>query len=235
MTGADRAELGTLAWPDVPPRRCLVVTLGATEQHGPHLPLSTDTLIAAELAARLVDRHPAHCLLGPVIPVGASGEHQAFAGTLSIGTEALEHLLVELVRSAAHSFAGVVLVNGHGGNHDAVAGAARLLRSQEHRVMAWAPSVPPGGDLHAGRTETAVLMALAPHLVHGDRVAEGVSGAVGSITELLPAMRSGGVAAVSPNGVLGDPSGATAEQGVALLGAWEASLVGEFERWRAGS
>ena len=227
------SELGALAWPDVPPARCLVVTLGATEQHGPHLPLSTDTLIAAELAARLVRLRPGDCLLGPVIPVGASGEHQSFAGTLSIGTDVLEQLVVELVRSAAHSFDGVVLVNGHGGNVEAVARAVRLLTSHQHRVLAWAPSVPPGGDLHAGRTETAVLMALVPVLVHVDRVAHGAVGATGAITELLPAMRSGGVAAVSPNGVLGDPSAATPEEGLALLDEWAAALLDAFDRWRA--
>ena len=214
MTALGSSELGALAWTDVPQERCLVIALGATEQHGPHLPLSTDTIIATELSRRLVAARASHCVMGPIIPVGASGEHQSFAGTLSIGTAALEHLVVELVRSAGHSFDAVVLVNGHGGNVEAISAAVGLLTSQQHRVLAWAPSLPPGGDLHAGHTETAVLMALAPLLVRAERLEAGATGPIG---ELLPAMRSGGVAAVSPNGVLGDPTAATVQDGWMVL------------------
>ena len=221
-------SLADLAWPDVPEHGLVVMPLGSTEQHGPHLPLSTDTLIAAELAGRLCAARSAQCVLGPTIPVGASGEHQGFAGTLSIGTEALRHLLVELVRSAVHSFAGVVLVNGHGGNHQAVGSAVELLCEQGHRVLSWSPALPRGGDHHAGRTETSVLMAIAAHLVATERM---VPGNTTPLVQLLPELRRGGVSSVSPSGVLGDPVGSTATEGHALMAEWTQDLLASFDRW----
>ncbi|HNJ23242.1 MAG TPA: creatininase family protein, partial [Microthrixaceae bacterium] len=120
-------RLAELSWPDVPEPSVLVVPLGSCEQHGPHLPLDTDTRIAEALAAALVDRLGDGMVLGPTVGVGASGEHESFPGTLSIGTVVLEGVLVELVRSALpppgsdrpRPFRGVVVVNGHGGNVEA--------------------------------------------------------------------------------------------------------------------
>src|SRR5690606_2682063 len=146
------------------------------------------------------------------------GEHAAFAGPLSIGQAALERVIVELVRSA-DAFAGVVLVSGHGGNAAALASAPDLLRSEGRRVLTWSPSVP-GGDAHAGRTETSLVLAL-----RGELVGDPEPGNVAPLRELMPALRSGGVAAVAPNGVLGDPTGASADEGRALLDSLVADLV----------
>ena len=129
----------------------LAVPLGSLEQHGPHLPLDTDTRIAVALAEQLAARRD-DVVIAPALPFGASGEHAGFPGTLSLGTAALTTALVELVRSADH-FAGVVLVNGHGGNLDALRSATTTLTGEGRRVVAWAPRVP-DGDAHAGRTET---------------------------------------------------------------------------------
>src|SRR5829696_8104302 len=101
--------------------RLLAVPLGSCEQHGPHLPLATDTLVAGALAFRLAAQRT-DVVVAPAMPFGASGEHAGFPGTLSIGTDALESVLVELGRSA-DQFAGVVFVNGHGGNVDALSRA----------------------------------------------------------------------------------------------------------------
>ena len=142
--------------------------MGSTEQHGPHLPLSTDTLIAEELAGRAVHRTDG-LMVGPTLSVTASGEHGAFPGTLSIGSDATTLVLVELVRSADWC-AGVVLVNGHGGNHAAVRSAVGTLEAEGRRVLAWSPKWPrrrDGGpaDLHAGRLETSMMLAIDPGLV----------------------------------------------------------------------
>jgi creatinine amidohydrolase len=93
------SALDQLTWPDVaryPADTVLAVPLGSTEQHGPHLPLSTDTDVAVALCRRLAAARP-DVLVAPSLPYGSSGEHAGFAGTLSIGQAALEHVLVELV------------------------------------------------------------------------------------------------------------------------------------------
>ena len=91
--------------------------------------------------------------------------------------------------------------------------AVALLRSESRDVRAWSPSWP--GDAHAGRVETSLQLALSPDRV---ALAHARAGATGPLADLLPALRTSGVAAVSPNGVLGDPTGAGAAEGARLLG-----------------
>jgi creatinine amidohydrolase len=172
--------------------------------------MSTDTDIALALAHGLAARRP-DVVVAPPLPYGASGEHAGFAGTLSIGHDALELVLVELVRSATETFRHVLLVNGHGGNVASVSAATARLRDESRDVLVWSPTW--RGDAHAGRTETSVQLALDPSRVGASRAA----GATGSLSDLMPALRRGGLRAVTDNGVLGDPSGATAEEGQALL------------------
>jgi creatinine amidohydrolase len=213
-------RLDSATWTDLAEaadRSTLIVPLGATEQHGPHLPLSTDTRIAAAVVDAVAARRD-DVVVAPAVPYGSSGEHAGFPGTLSIGQEALELLIVELVRSA-DAFGGVVLVSGHGGNAEPLQRAVARLVAEGRLVRAWSPS---GSlDLHAGRTETSLLLALAPEIV---RVADAEAGDRRPLAELLPALREGGVAAVSPNGVLGDPSGASAEEGRIVLDRLVADL-----------
>jgi mycofactocin system creatininase family protein len=222
-------RLADLTWTDVAgraPTALLAVPLGATEQHGPHLPLATDADVATALADALAARR-GDILVAPALAYGASGEHAGFPGTLSIGLAALELVIVELVRSAG-AFAGVVLVNGHGGNLASVAAATARLRAEGRAVLAWSPTVP-GGDAHAGRTETSLLLAVRPEAVR-PRAAE--PGDLRPLAALLPSLRSEGVAAVSPNGVLGDPTGATGDEGRRLLDQLAADLLAAVEqRW----
>ena len=115
-------ELAGATWRQVEAtgaRTVLAVPLGSLEQHGPHLPLDTDTRIAGAVAAGLAARCEG-VTVAPAVPYGASGEHADFPGTLLVGHEVLADLLVELVRSARRSFAGVVFVNAHGGNEEAL-------------------------------------------------------------------------------------------------------------------
>ena len=189
----------------------VLVPLGSIEQHGPHLPLDTDTVIATAVAqgvAREVD-----AWVAPPIPYGSSGEHQSYAGTSSSGTEALTHLLVELTRSMRTWADRVVIVNAHGGN------VAALDASDE---VEWVPCATESVDLHAGFTETSLMLHLRPESVRLDRA---VAGNTAPLSEILPAMMVGGVAAVSPNGVLGDPAGASAVEGERVLKAMVAEIV----------
>lgn len=220
---ADPIDLGGQRWPDVRPGLTLLVPLGSTEQHGPHLPLDTDTVIAAELAIRAAARCGDAVIVAPALPYGASGEHAGFHGTLSIGTSALTSVLVELGRSATPPnggpFARLVFVNGHGGNHTALTVALAILQDEGRNVTAWWPQVT-GGDAHAGHTETSLLLAIAPERVRfpaGDRRTDALRGNTEPLSTLLAALRSGGFRAVSPSGILGDATTADAQEGERML------------------
>jgi len=240
-----------MTWPEVTERSAatlLVVPLGSTEQHGPHLPLSTDTDVAVALADRLAANRP-DAVVAPALAYGSSGEHAGFAGTLSIGQEVLEAVVVELVRSA-DAFAAVLLVSTHGGNAIPLHRAVRTLLEEGRRVRAWPPPPgghppgghPPGGHppgglaaekaetviTHAGRTETSLALALHPERVRLD-LAE--AGDTRPLAELWRSLRSGGMAAVSPNGVLGDPTGASPAEGRRQLAEWTAALEADIAGW----
>jgi mycofactocin precursor peptide peptidase len=225
-------DLAGLTWPEVGELAgrgaFLAVPVASTEQHGPHLPLSTDTDLAVALCARLARSRP-DVVVAPAVAYGSSGEHQDFAGTLSIGQEALELLLVELCRSATLTFSRVLLVSTHGGNAGVVRRAERRLRGESRDVLAWLATW--RGDAHAGRTETSLQLALAPERVRLDRAQ---AGDVRSISELMPVLRASSVRAVSASGVLGDPAGASAAEGAALLAELLAGLLAAVEAWPPG-
>ncbi|MGY1705256.1 mycofactocin biosynthesis peptidyl-dipeptidase MftE [Geodermatophilus sp. SYSU D00697] len=219
-------SLAGAAWPDLPERPLLLVPLGAVEQHGHHLPLGTDTTVACAVAEAAADALDG-VLLAPALAYGASGEHEDFPGTISIGTEALTGLLVEYGRSACRWVGRLVLVNGHGGNLDALRTAIGLLRS-EGRDVAWFPCGVPDADAHAGRTETSLVLHVEPEQVFADRA---VAGETTPLAQLLPRLRAEGVRAVSPTGVLGDPAGASANEGAHLLADMAGRLAGAVRAW----
>jgi creatinine amidohydrolase len=211
----------------------LIIPIGSTEQHGPHLPLDTDTRIAAAVARSVAERlteadQDAGWLIAPPIGYGASGEHESFPGTVSIGTAALELLLVEFGRSATSWAGRLVFVNGHGGNVEALAAATALLR-YEGRDVAWCACGARNADAHAGHTETSVLLHISPEVVRLEEIAPGNRA---PLAELLPAMRNGGVAAVSELGVLGDPTTATATDGERLFVEIVDGCAGRITRWK---
>lgn len=231
-TGADgRPGGGVLA----------VLPLGATEQHGAHLPQETDTLLAEAAARAVADAAAgatAHAATGdtvrvlPALAYGSSGEHQSFAGTVSIGTGALAEVLLELGRSVSSWADRLLVVNGHGGNVDALRRAVPRLR-HEGRDAAWLScrTAEDARDTHAGHAETSLILHLHPDLVRVDLAARGC---VRPLPQILPAMRDGGVAAVSPSGVLGDPTTATAAYGERLWGSLVADARARLDGWRPG-
>jgi mycofactocin system creatininase family protein len=203
-------QLATARWPDLDNRPKVLVPIGSTEQHGPHLPLHTDTVIADAVAKRVGE--DMDLWVSPPISIGASGEHQGFPGVLSIGTPVLTAVIIELTRSLSLWTGEVVFINGHGGNITALNDAIRQLQDDGHAVR-WLPCAV-AGDAHAGYTETSLMLHLAPDSVALDKVAPGNAA---PIAELMPTLRRDGVRAVSPTGVLGDPTGASVEAGARIF------------------
>lgn len=197
----------------------VIVPLGSWEQHGPHLPSSTDSVIIEAVVARAA--HGRNAVVAPVVHITASDEHRGFPGTLSVGTEALAASLVGIARSADWA-RGVLFANGHGGNADALAAASSAMRHEGLRHSVWSLPGYDGADAHAGRTETSVMLHLSPGDVHMDLAAAGNTAPASGLTD---DMRSGGIRAVSASGVLGDPTAATAEHGAAVVRMWVESLT----------
>jgi creatinine amidohydrolase len=237
-------ELDRMTWPDVQAevergRDMVVVAFGATEQHGPHLPLSTDALIGDHLAWLVAERLDA--FVAPTVRIGCSEHHLAFPGTLSIGEETFHLLVADLVRSLARGgFRRVVLLPTHGGNFGPLAAALEKLGPVEGievraltnlgALLAIAQlgvdehGVTLGeGGLHAGEWETSMLMSINPELVHLDRAEPGYTG---DMEAAIGAIFGSGVDALTANGVIGDPSKASEEHGARY---WEKVEALTFE------
>jgi creatinine amidohydrolase len=224
-------ELDRLSWPEVKAelaggRDTVVVAFGATEQHGPHLPLATDALLGDHAARLVAERLDA--FVAPTVRVGCSEHHLEFPGTLSVSEDTFHRIVGDLVCSLARGgFRRVVLIPTHGGNFGPLAAAIEKLgpvEGIEVRAMtdlralfaiaqtgAQQYGVPLGeGGLHAGEWETSMLMAIHPELVHLDR---GEAGYTGDMEGALGAIFGDGVHSVAANGVIGDPAQASAEHG----------------------
>ena len=194
----------------------VLLALGSWEQHGAHLPFDTDTVIiesVIDAAIRSVDPENTQFSVVPTIGVTASDEHNGFAGTLSIGTNALSDAVVSIARSASWA-RGICIVNGHGGNSDALKLVHSALNYENIRHSIWSLPYYEGADMHAGHTETSLMLHLAPDTVRMD-LAE--VGAIGDSEILIERMRAGGIKEVSSNGVVGDPTNATAAHGATML------------------
>ncbi len=209
-----------MTWTEVA-QPIVVVPVGSCEQHGPHLPIHTDTAIATALVNDLVARRD-DCVAAPPLTITASGEHQGFAGTLSIGTEVMAGVVIELARSAEWA-AGVVFVNGHGGNATAMQRASEVFAIEDRRALVWWPTID-DGDLHAGHTETSLMLFLDPNAVRADRM---VAGPVPELSELV----RHGVRPLSATGVLGDPSDADADTGRAVFTQLADQLAAAVDGW----
>jgi creatinine amidohydrolase len=195
-----------------------LLPVGSTEQHGPHLPLSTDHL-AAEAIAERVDNDAATLL--PTLPVGVSDHHRQFHGTLSVSDGAFERFVRETVESlAGHGVRKVVAVNGHGGNEGALTRAARRLRAEGTAFLApwhwWdATNVVVG---HADQHETSVVLHLREELVDAGRLAEAEADGAASWGKRVHGASVGfDTADFTDSGAVGHPSEASAQLGRDLV------------------
>lgn len=220
-----------------------IVAAGATEQHGPHLPLSVDALVGRALAER-VARLLGNALIAPVITVGFSPYHMHLAGTISLSRETLSALVGDYCRSLAHhGFRTIVLISSHGGNNGTLGRAAAALRDdlpgvrllpfvdgsaygRVQRATAARFGVEPRvAGVHSGEAETSQILAVRPDLVRLDRAEPGFTGRLQAVAEQLKR----DPLSVSPSGVLGDPTPARAEHGDAYLD----DLAGYIANWVA--
>lgn len=217
-----------------------IVTVGATEQHGPHLALASDSVTADRLGPEIATRL-GRALVAPPIRIGVSPHHMLFAGTLTARAPVLAAILREYVHSLAwHGFRHVILIPTHGGNFTTVGEVDRQLSplyphvnivgyadAQAYIATLQATSERLGVAMdaagsHAGLSETAMVLATRPDLVQMPRAAQGFMGDAYGAGDR---MNAEGTQAISPIGVLGDPRAATAEQGQAYLEALAAHLT----------
>ena len=240
----DRAPvlLDLLAWPDAQEtlHDVLLLPIGATEQHGPHLPLNTDTLIAEAACAFASAQTGAPVL--PALPFTVSlGHTEKWPGTFAIFHETLISTVREIARWAlASGWKRLLLVNAHCGNDGALRCAVDRLRfdfpgeffAASRNTWQLTPELAAAfshdaADWHANDAETSLLLFLAPHLVRTERlVAADDPDRTGN--SVFPHM----VAHTSTNGVTGRPSLATAERGAALITEIGTALAELIERAR---
>jgi mycofactocin precursor peptide peptidase len=227
----------------------VILPLGATEQHGPHLPLGTDTFRAVALADRLAEALP-DTLVAPALPIGCSDEHQGFAGLLSLDQTTLASVIVDCARRMAGWGADrLLLLSAHGGNGDALDLAAGRLGEElpelrvvvlggapalSDAILAVAASDGITADalgLHAGEGETSEMLALRPDLVLMERVVPGCRDGLGNI---MPRLRREGLRSVTPTGTLGDARGADGARGARYLATetecYRCAVAGSPER-----
>jgi creatinine amidohydrolase len=220
-----------MTWPEVERAirggmRTAVVCAASSEQHGPHLPEATDALLGEAYAEGLA-RRLGDALVAPVIRPGCSEHHMAFAGSLTISASLLMELLDAYVESMRrHGFRRFVVISSHGGNFPVLAEWERSRRPENATVIsdiavfdsAFEAIRRFGRDDRAGPhaevLETSMMLHLHPELVHMDRAEPGFTGEM-QLNDLLEK----GMRAISANGVIGNPVGATAEMGVAVLKA----------------
>jgi creatinine amidohydrolase len=165
-------NLGELAYPDVPEGAVHLLPLGATEPHGPHAPLSTDTLISVGICERAAERLEGEIpvLVLPAMPYGVTRYGSAFPGVVSISEETLRSLVTEIAESVGR----IVLVNSHFEPEQVETLRATrlpLLDLTRRKNAERLTDEFRAGSCHAGRYETSLVLADRPELVHADRMA----------------------------------------------------------------
>ncbi len=206
----------------------VLLAVGSTEQHGPHLPLGTDSLIGDTLMERIAERL-GKTLVAPTIRVGASEHHMKFSGSMTLREEVLEEVIVDYCRSLArHGFRTIFVIPTHGGNKGTVIRVGERLEreSLSARVVAQPDEtayltamVEVGGKYdrtpgevggHAGHMETSLILADYPELVDMEKAARGKVDLGYDSEDKLHEL---GMHNLSPIGILGDATGSSAEAG----------------------
>ena len=225
------------AWPDLDraTRLTAVLPVGALEQHGPHLPLDTDTVLATGVARRIALETGGWLL--PAIGYGEAWSAEAWPGTLSLSAETLRRTVEDIARGVRRIGAvGLVTVNGHFGNRAPIAAAAIDLPvlhldypGLEEAAAEFCISTPAGpGFYHADEVETSMMLALAPDAVRMDRAVAEYPAFPQNFGKEPIQLRS-----FNSSGVFGDPRPATAETGEKIIARIVTESVRLVTQWRA--
>jgi len=217
-----------------------VLPIGAYEQHGPHLPLATDTVLAGVLARRVADALGAFLL--PALPFGESSSNDGFPGTVSLAFDTVRSVLRDVTAALERGgFACLIVVNGDYGNRAPLRqGAGEAARrgfpvlvidypGLEEAAQAVCETAPPGGIHHAEELETSIMLAVVPRAVRVE--------AIVAEQPLVPATFGAAptpLHTLSSSGVFGDPRPATAAKGERLLDLLAASAVELARQFLAG-
>lgn len=237
---SERRKLEEMSWTEIKAsidngQKTVVAAAGSMEQHGPHLPIQTDTLLGTFLADAIAERLPG-VLRGPTIPFGVSKHHMKFAGTITLDEACFKEVVRQYVESlAAHGFETVFIVPSHGGNFGPLGelqeetggtiGGARYHAYSD--LMAFVDVfngvaesdgiTPAEAGAHAGEAETSLVLAAREDLVEMEYAIEGYVGAFGDAD--VKRLFSEGMTAMTDNGILGDARSATRERGFAYRDA----------------
>lgn len=234
-------DFSRTAWPEVEDRiaqgTLAVLAIGACEQHGPHMALTTDTDMAHGLARLLADSLSA--LLLPPVAYGDAWNNDAFPGTISLSPATLAAMIDDIGTALSRmGVRGLVTVNGHFGNRAPIARAAAMIESRGLPVLtldypgleslaARICDSPPAGHgfMHADEFETSMMLALAPDAVQMDR-------ATAAYPAFPPDFATMQLRDFNPTGVFGDPRPATAAKGRAFLDGLTATSLHAIAVWR---
>ena len=224
----------------------VVIGIGSIEQHGPHLPLKTDSVIGESLAYNVALRLE-KTLMAPMIRVGRSEHHLAFPGSISMRNTTLKGIIADYIFSLTfHGFKTIILLPSQGANFKAVNKAIKEIQPKypKYKIIGYTDLngfmnalyyfagefgiTKEEGGVHAGEIETSLLMAINTNLVIKGRLSPGVLKPLGE-KEILTIMDEG-VKDLSDRGVLGDPSKADAEKGLAYLDKTVDFLVAKIKK-----
>jgi creatinine amidohydrolase len=226
-----------LTWPEVGKAiedgyKTVIVPVGSTEQHGPHLPTGTDAYGGDCYGLRTAEKL-GNALVAPTIRFGVSHHHMGMTGTITVSTDTLIHLVMDVCLSLdAHGFENIVLMSCHGNNHGPVIAAAQEVapevqativalaypnqpESKARKILREHGITPEEAGYHAGASETSFIMAYKPELVARDMLQRGYVGPYAekyfyTVQELQR---------IAPLGIFGDPTKATKELGEKLIEA----------------
>lgn len=231
-------QLSELGWPDVEAYLTrddrIILPVGSTEQHGRHLPLGTDALVAASLADRV--SRASGVVAAPVLPAGMAMHHLAFPGSIALKPGTLTAVVTDVVESLyGHGFRRFLIINGHGGNIASIDSALPVLMTRPDlfiKVSNWWKEEPVaaiarqafGGSGHSSADETSAVLALRPELVHLERA--------GGASSVVWSQNPKRLRELHPDGNAGPaPALATAEIGEAMLSAAVEVCVRLLAEW----